>query len=45
MNFSGNFKDLGVFDVSQIKDRIQSFRAEWDLNKSRQERYKLFHGD
>lgn len=45
MNFSGNFKDLGVFDVSQIKDRIQSFKAEWELNKSRQERYKLFHGD
>jgi hypothetical protein len=45
MNFDGNFKDLGAFDITEIKNRIQSFKAEWDLNQSRQERYKLFHGD
>jgi len=45
MNFNGNFKDLGAFDINEIKHRIQSFKAEWDINQSRQERYKLFHGD
>jgi len=45
MNFEGNFKIIEDIDISAIRALITSFQEEWEINKSRQERYQLFHGD
>jgi Aspartyl/Asparaginyl beta-hydroxylase len=45
MNFGQNYRVIGSFDVSKIKSILVAYKEEWEKNKSRQERYKLFHGD
>lgn len=45
MNFNGNYKVIDKFDISHIKEIISAYKEEWEKNQSRQERYKLFHGD
>ena len=45
MELDSNYKLIGDFEVSKIKAILLSYRDEWEKNQSRQERYKLFHGD
>jgi len=45
MKVSGNYLLIADFDVSGIKSILQGYKDEWERDKSRQEKYKLFHGD